>query len=381
MVDGVIFQIGGYGIARLWKSVLPDLARRYPMDIVILDRGGSPPLPEIEKVPFPSYQAGFNAYDSLLIESICKLRSADIFVSTYYSTPLNTPSMSVVYDMIPERLGWDLTQRVWREKELTIAHGRRHLCISQRTYCDLLEFYPELDPNAVEVAYCGVDSDVFAPTTIETQDLLKTRLGLRERFYILVGDRVHAYKNCELFFEAVRTMSDVDFDVLCVGGASELEVPIARRIPGHCRVRCAELNDADLAAAFGAAVALVYPSLYEGFGLPVIEAMACGCPVITTNSGALSEAAGDAACIIDGHSTSEMAKALRAVCVPETRKTLSRAGKRQAAKFRWSSFVDAFARNVRLIDQDAKAGTFTEFYSRWADLRRLQGEVDVSGLI
>src|SRR5436309_3325739 len=84
-------------------------------------------------------------YASIFLEKMCELRATDIFVSTYYTTPLRTPSLSVVYDMIPERLDCDLNKRAWREKELAIAYGRRHLCMSERARLDLLEFYPELD--------------------------------------------------------------------------------------------------------------------------------------------------------------------------------------------------------------------------------------------
>jgi glycosyltransferase involved in cell wall biosynthesis len=379
VVDGVFFQIARSGISRVWQSVLPQLIKLRPIDLIILDRGDAPEIAGSERVPFPSYSGRASAQDSYLIECICALKSADVFISTYYTTPLRTPSLSVIYDMIPERLNWDLNNRTWREKELSVCHGRRHLCISKQTRLDLLEFYPKLNPSTVEVAYCGVEPDIFAPSPALAQMSLRSRLGLHRPFYILVGVResIRGYKNSRLFFESVSKMRGVDFDVLCVGGGSELEPWIADLVPKTCRVMRAELNDRDLAVAYGSAIALVYPSLYEGFGLPVIEAMACGCPVITTSLGSLPEAAGNAAYIINGNSTSEMTKALQAVLVPEIREQLIFAGERQAAKFRWNEFADAVARNVELIDQEAKAGKFTNIYSRWSELRALQGEVDV----
>jgi glycosyltransferase involved in cell wall biosynthesis len=379
VVDGVYFPNKRYGITRLWRSVLSELIKLHPIELIILDRGDAPDIAGSERVPFPSYSARSSAQDSYLIECMCASKSADVFISTYYTTPLRTPSLSVVYDMIPERLNSDLGDRIWREKELTICHGRRHLCISERTRLDLLEFYPKVNPRTVEVAYCGVDAGIFAPSSGLAQKSLRSRLELQRPFYILVGVResIKGYKNSRLFFESVSGMRGVDFDVLCVGGEPELQPWIADLVPKTCRVTHVELDDRDLAVAYGSAIALVYPSRYEGFGLPVIEAMACGCPVITTNLGSLPEAAGNAAYIINGNSTSEMTKALQAVRVPDIRERLILAGERQAAKFRWDDFADAVARNMQLIDAEAKAGKFVDIYSRWSELRMLQGEVDV----
>ena len=242
-----------------------------------------------------------------------------------------------------------------------------------------MHFYPELAHSVVEVAHCGVDPEVFAPSPVAAQRRLRSRLGLQRPFYMLVGSRLQlrGYKNCQLFFDAVGKMGDVDFDVLCVGGEPELEPVISELVPKRCHVMWVELNDRDLAAAYTAAIALVFPSRYEGFGLPVIEAMACGCPVITTNLGALPEASGSAAYILGEDSISDMIAALRAVRIAKVRDQLKSAGERQAAKFRWSQLADGIARNLLAIGADASSGEFTEFYSRWAKLRKLQGEVDV----
>src|SRR5205085_2395359 len=112
---------------------------------------------------------------------------------------------------------------------------------------------------------------------------------------------------------------------------------------------------------YGAAIALIFPSLDEGFGLPVIEAMACGCPVITTNLSTLPEAAGKAAYIVDRHSIPEMIEALRAVRVPKIRERLKVAGECQAAKFRWNKFVHGLARNLQLAGAEAKVDKLGSF--------------------
>lgn len=378
VIDGVFFQLAQSGIARIWRAVLPLLAAKLDMPIVFLDRGGGGGEADgVEVVPFPTYKPKFNAHDSELLERVCRHHDAEVFVSTYYTTPLRTPSVLLVYDMIPERLGFDLTARDWREKELAIAHARRHVCISANTREDLLEFYPELDPGTTALAHCGVDPAVFKPADGCAVAEFRRKVGLTRPYFIFVGSRAQHtnYKNASLFFDSVGTMGEVDFDVLCVGGEKSVPVP-TRDGTGHKIIRV-DLDDEDLALAYGGAAALVYPSLYEGFGLPVAEAMGCGCPVISTSRGSLAEVAADAALKIGGDSVPEMVEALRAVRDPSVRERLVALGSRQAAKFRWEAFADEVARAARTVAADGRAGTHKAFYETWAKLRALQGEVDV----
>lgn len=375
VIDGVCFQLAETGIPRIWRTALPLLAAKLDMPIVFLDRGGSGcELDKTEVIPFPTYQSKFNAQDSDLLERICRHYGARVFLSTYYTTPLETPSLSIVYDMIPERLRFDLAARVWREKEIAIAHARRHICISQNTRNDLLEFYPELNPKLTSVAYCGVDPTVFKPGNKNSIAALRNRLGLSRSYFICMGSRIQHtnYKNLSLFFDAVRTVRDVDFDVLCVGG----ENLHLSDITGH-KVVQAHLDDADLALAYSGAEALVYPSLYEGFGLPVAEAMSSGCPVISTHHGSLEEVAADSSLAISGHSVPELADTIRTVRNPAMRDRLMASGFRQAAKFRWAPFADKVAQAIRSVAADNDAGKDRKFYERWAELRAIQGEVDI----
>jgi glycosyltransferase involved in cell wall biosynthesis len=103
------------------------------------------------------------------------------------------------------------------------------------------------------------------------------------------------------------------------------------------------VSDEELATAYSGAEALVFPSLYEGFGLPLIEAMACGCPVICSSAGSLGEVAGDAAILVSGRDPGELAAAMERVADPSVRQRLVAAGLERAKRFRW----DETARRVR----------------------------------
>jgi glycosyltransferase involved in cell wall biosynthesis len=377
VIDGVFFQLAQSGIARIWRAVLPLLAAKLDMPIVFLDRGGGGGEVEgVEVVPFPTYKSKYNAHDSELLERVCRHYDAKVFTSTYYTTPLQTPSLLLVYDMIPERLGFDLTARDWREKELAIAHARRHICISASTRKDLLEYYPELDPRTTTFAYCGVDESAFRPADERAVAEFRRKLGLTRPYYIFVGSRVQHknYKNASLFFDAVKTMPEVDFDVVCVGG--EKNTPTSTEDDTGHRIIQVDLDDQELALAYSGATALVYPSLYEGFGLPVAEAMSCGCPVISTTHGSLAEVAANAALTIGGSSIPEMVEALRKVRDPSVRARLIASGTDHVRKFRWEPFADEIAQAVRTIVAESGKGAYREFYQEWTELRALQGEVD-----
>src|SRR6202008_600001 len=104
------------GIARVWQSVLPWLAADPRFEVFFLDRGNAPAVPGMHCIPFPGYRATDCPADSALIQRICTHYRIDVFPSTYYTTPLATPMLLMVYDMIPELFGFDLNLRDWTEK-------------------------------------------------------------------------------------------------------------------------------------------------------------------------------------------------------------------------------------------------------------------------
>jgi glycosyltransferase involved in cell wall biosynthesis len=314
----------------------------------------------------------------MLIQNICDFYKIDAFTSTYYTTPINTPMLLMVYDMIPEIFDFDLTVRGWMEKEIAISYAQRYLCISHNTRNDLLTFYPEIPDYNVSVAHCGIDRSTFYSRTESEIVFFKKKFECQKPFFLFVGSRTqhNGYKNSKIFFDAFLELGCENFDILCVGGEKEIDPEILERLHSNVSCKRVELTDDELGIAYSSAHALVYPSLYEGFGMPVIEAMACGCPVITTHHGSLAEAAGDAACLISGTSMEEMKNALIKISDPNYRQILRTKGIEQAGKFNWETMAQILVNNFEILLAQARSGKYEKFFSDWKRLRTIQAEVD-----
>lgn len=379
LIDGVFFQLNNTGITYLWRSLLEHLVQKSDIEIFLLNRGGAPTIAGVTYIPFPSYHATLptTADDSVLIQKVCDFYEIDVFSSTYYTTPLNTPMLLLVYDMIPELLEFDLSARAWMEKELAISYAQHYICISENTKKDLIQFYPTIPDDRVDVAHCGVDKRTYRKFGNSEIEAFTQTFGLNKPYFLFVGSRSqhNNYKNSKLFFDAIQELQDTEFDILCVGGEKDIEESILKSLPKGVNCLRVDLTEQELSIAYNGAIALIYPSLYEGFGMPVIEAMASNCPVITTQRGSLPEAAGDAACFVDGTDVSEMSACLEKVMDSSYRETLQQKGVKQAAKFDWDIMSTAFYNGVNSVVAEAKQ--FDDFRNNWQELRRLQASVDV----
>ena len=202
IIDGVFFQICNTGIARVWKSLLETWSTQdFAEQIIVLDREGTTPkIPGIKYYRIPEYNYDKIEEDRQLLQKICDQENADLFISTYYTTPLTTPSVFMGYDMIPEQLGLDLTIPMWREKHHGIKHASAYITISENTAQDLVHFFPKINKNQITVAHCGVPA-VFSPATPGEIQQFKFKHSINKPYFILVGQRLGAggYKNTLLF--------------------------------------------------------------------------------------------------------------------------------------------------------------------------------------
>ncbi|MEI6444870.1 MAG: glycosyltransferase family 1 protein [Nostocales cyanobacterium ELA583] len=339
LVDAVFFQLEQTGIARIWQSLLQEWANNgFAKHIIVLDREGT--IPKISGIKYrtiPYYDYNNTDVDRKMLQQVCDQEDADLFISSYYTTPTTTPSVFMAYDMIPEVMGWNIQQPTWQEKHQGIHHACSYIAISNNTAHDLAKFFPDIPVESITVAYCGL-SKTFSPAKPEIVHTFKTKYGITKPCFILVG--IGGYQNSILFFQAISKLASSNgFDIVITESGSLLP-PELRRYTSGMGVYMLQLNDQELAIAYSGAVALVYPSKYEGFGMPVAEAIACGCPVITCPNASIPEVAGNAAIYVPDNNVDALANALCDVQKTSVRNTLINTGLEQAKNFSWSKMAE-----------------------------------------
>jgi hypothetical protein len=228
VVDGVYWQYLSSGLGRVWHSMLEEWVKDGQAEhVILLDRAGTAPrIAGVHTRTIAAHDYGRCGADSLYLERICQELGADLFVSTYYSTPTATPSYFFGYDMIPEVTGLDLSEEGWQEKARAIRHAAGHAMISRSSARDLARFFPAIAVENVDLTYCGLPP-IFTPATAEEVAQARRDLKLPDRYVLMVGDRSGAggYKNGILAFRAVAEAArrGERLGIVCIGGLADIE--------------------------------------------------------------------------------------------------------------------------------------------------------------
>ena len=192
-------------------------------------------------------------------------------------------------------------------------------------------------PEKVHVLYCGVDARFHPEKEPGEQERLRDRYSIESPYVLSVGT-LQPRKNYVRLIKALANLPPVNLQLVIAGGRGWLYEDVLAEAEKHgdCVRVLGFVDDADLPALLRNAALFAFPSLYEGFGLPVLEAMACGVPVVCSNASSLPEVAGDAALTIDPLDTDGLAEAMsRVLADADLRQEMIDRGLAQAARFTW----------------------------------------------
>jgi glycosyltransferase involved in cell wall biosynthesis len=277
----------------------------------------------------------------------------DLFHSPHYVLPFFTPcrSLVTVHDVIHLLFPQYLPSRA-------AAHYARHmikravdkaeliLTVSAASKRDLLTFF-DLKPEKILVIPNGIDSSITEELSVEELGRVRERFQIFGRTILFAGN-IKPHKNVERLiaaFAKVRENPDFSDLTLIVVGDEISKYPSLRRAVARHQVRAnvrffGFVPELTLVALYKTADVFVFPSLYEGFGLPPLEAMANGTPVVTSNISSLPEVVGDAALTVDPYNIDDIAVAVRRILSePELRARLIDRGRRRARRFSWERSV------------------------------------------
>ena len=286
----------------------------------------------------------------LSFPALARREGAALVHTHYFASPrLPCPAIVTVHDVSYARAPELFARRdrsLLRFVRGSVRRAARVLAVSEFTRADIIDLYG-LDPAKVVAVPNGV-GDRFRPHA-DAGDRVRERFGINRPYMLCVG-ALQPRKNVPLAIEAYALAMDrgTDCELVVAGGdkggrLDVLDAILRTRMTGRIHL-VGHVGDDELAALYSAARALVFPSLYEGFGLPALEAMASGIPVIASNTTGLAETVGDAGLTIDPRSADDVAGAMRRVLNDDAlRERLIAAGHARAAEFTWARTAAATA--------------------------------------
>jgi mannosyltransferase len=270
----------------------------------------------------------------------------DVFHSSYYRYAKgNIKNVTTVYDFVYEKYipkyNFKRVFHSW-QKYWAIKCSNYIIGISKNTLDDMLRYYPEFKTKKSCVIHLGINDDFYPLKNKNNLIKIQNKKLYYNSFFLYFGNR-KSYKNFKLLVNAYSALlknnrnKNVPCLVVAGGGEFSKNEKILLRESNLLSsiIKLRRITNNELNLLYNYCSGFIYPSLYEGFGLPVIEAMKAGAPVICSNSSSIPEVAGEAAIYVDPNNVFELEKALLGLLDNSARKDLIYLGRKQSRKFSW----------------------------------------------
>ena len=286
-----------------------------------------------------------------------KQNKIDLFFSLASEGMLfpSIPQIVIVHDLIP--LKYPEVSPKWRYYYLYVLPSILKRCcqivsISEHTKQDLIETY-HLNPELIKVVYNGYDGDLFFP---QTNSEILTKYNL-DKYFLYVGD-MRYYKNLDRALSAFDLFPDKDYKFVITGRKDDFFYPQLKNkvdlLSAKDRIVFLDyVPTQDLPSLYSMAQCLVFISLYEGFGLPVLEAMACGCPVLTCDRTSIPEVGGDSVLYVEPENIDDIVRGMQEIVNnTKLRNNLKNKGLARAKLFSWDRTLNGIRSTLNQCDSE-----------------------------
>lgn len=285
--------------------------------------------------------------EQVWIPYTCNKLNVDIFFSPCNIAPLfvKAPTVITLFDLhwliYPEMFGKVKLLYLKNAIRYSIARARKVITISDNSKKDIIKIFG-VPGDKIKVIPCGLDPIFKMVKENERLTEVRAKFDIRGKF-IFFAAQLHRRKNVIRLLEAYNKLKkerNIEYMLVIAGGKGDgyddmCHYLSSNGLEGSVKL-CGCVSNEELLLLYNSADLFVYPSIYEGFGLPVIEAMACGTPVVTSNVSSLPEVAGDAAVLVDPYNVDDIANAIYNVINDnELRESLIDKGLKRAKEFSW----------------------------------------------
>lgn len=340
-LDNIIFSLQkAGGISVVWQNLIKNLLSSNNADkIRFLEYPGANQNIFRQKLNIPQEQIfTYSKFNSILEQfksPETNLTSPFIFHSSYFRTCENPHAINVttVHDFIYEQGKPTIKQkfRIWLNYK-AIKNSDAIVCISENTRKDLFKFIPEINPDKVHVIHNGVSDGYYRIGSVPFPEYLN--------HVMFVGGR-QGYKNFDFI---VKTLGKTNYNLLICGSPlSSKEQKLLEKYLSHRYTVITYPSDEVLNQLYNSVFCLAYPSSYEGFGLPVIEAQRAGCPVIALNESSIPEVIGRDSLLMPQLSSNSFMKLIKELENSDKRQLTIDAGIKNAMNFSWRKMADEYS--------------------------------------